>query len=215
MDICRKGLYAVKNKRRRVLIILLCYFFIVSNISVAVRAANGSSIDNGATSLSDDFEQGRYAVGTGRPVASSTNIRSKTFIAVDQAKSISFNIPTSYTVSVHQYKSTQYTDFITSVTGMKGKTTVKLDSETHYVTFSIKHIDNSAITIDEGSKIIYSWIIEETVGNIQFESGRYAVYTGMPMDSATNIRSKGFIKSEDKDLLLQIPTTYSVSVHQY
>lgn len=166
------------------------------------------------------LEQGRYAVYNGCPISSPINIRTIDFISA--SGDIKLEIPSNYSVTVHQYKIKSDSGFITSKTGISGNTFVSLEEQTQFIKLSIKRTDNATITTSEGELIrllVYSglWItpVEQKSLNTQYESGRYAVGTGKPIDSSTSIRSKNFIPVEENGISLGIPSGYTVAVHEY
>jgi len=111
-----------------------------------------NAIDNG------EWEQGRYAVGTGKPIASDVNIRSRDYITATN-NTLSLQIPSGFTVSVHEYSSRSDSGFVKSKSGLRGNTSVALSNTTQYVKFSFKRTNNAVIAPEDGDKLQYTFLI--------------------------------------------------------
>ena len=163
------------------------------------------------------YEQGRYTVANGGAVASTINIRSTDFLELRGA--IQLSIPSSYSVTVHQYRGNNVRTYIDCMTGLSGMTSVDLNKETNYIRLSVKKRNNSVIQPYEGENIkLYRYVADsepDPTDNGEWESGRYAVGTGKPIASDVNIRSRSFIAATNNTVSLQIPSGFTVSVHEY
>lgn len=105
----------------------------------------------------EEWEYGRYAVGTGKLISSDVNIRSKQYIAATN-NTIKLQIPSGYTVSVHEYSGCNNSSFIKSESGLKGDASVVLSPLTQFVKFSFKKTNNSTITLIDGDKLSYLFV---------------------------------------------------------
>lgn len=163
------------------------------------------------------YEQGRYTVANGGAVASTINIRSTDFLQL--RGSIQLSIPSQYSVTVHQYRGNNVRTYIDCLAGLSGMTSVDLNQETNYIRLSIKKRNNSVIQPYEGDSIkLYRYVADSDPDPIDsggWEQGRYAVGTGKPIASDVNIRSRDYITATNNTLSLQIPSGYTVSVHEY
>lgn len=188
-------------------------FLLIVIISLFVGVVRTDALSFNVFSV-DDFEPGRYAVYSGLPVNSNNNVRSKEFVSVKEVSYIEFNIPSQFSITVHEYMNNSFDSFIISTSGLSGNKTLTLDSSTEYVHFSIKRINNEKISNKDVNCITYSMISDDSDSYV-FEYGRYAVFTGEPVSSENNIRSRDFIKIQGKTLLLLFPSEYNVTIHQY
>lgn len=165
-----------------------------------------------------EYEEGRYAVFSGISLASTNDIRSISYIAASE--SVQLEIPSGFSVTIHQYQRKSVESFIISKSAVVGSANVALADSTRFIRLSIKKQNNSTIAVAEGAKIkLFVHCNTDDLLPIdsiitRWESGRYAVYTGKPIPSSINIRSVDFIPVQDF-IQVDVPDSYSVSVHQY
>lgn len=193
---------------------LICFFIVFFSIGSML------SVDAAASTIlvSAKYEQGRYTVANGGAVSSNINIRTSDFIEA-KGGGISLDIPSQYSVTIHQYRSRNVKAFIESKTGLSGMVSEELNQETNFIKLSIKKRNNSYISPDEGQNIkiytITSDIATDPTHDAEWEYGRYAVGTGKPISSDVNIRSKEYIAVANNTIKIQVPSGYTVSVHEY
>lgn len=120
---------------------------------ITVSQAEGTDDSNRGVEVAKiEFEEGRYAVGTGKPIASDNNIRSRSYIPVKNPF-VLVSIASPYSVTIHQYRTEDYSSFIVSQSGIQGGGIINLDGETKYINLSIKKTDNADIAPEEGQYV--------------------------------------------------------------